>query len=115
MRDATSRPPINLRHLIARNLNRDMELISVWVADQKLMRRSHRRNRCVDLAEPNNAEAVLRDVLDWRDRLRQTVGNNLSSVYCHRLIIKSATLFVADPCQQLDDREVGVKKGLKVY
>jgi len=29
--------------------------------------------------------------------------------------IKSATLFLADACQQLDDREVGVKKGLKVY
>ncbi len=78
MRDTTSGSPINLRYWIARNLNRHMEFISVWVADQKLMRRSHRRSRFVDLAEPNDAETILRDVLDWRDVLRQTVGNDLS-------------------------------------
>ena len=78
MRDTTSGSPINRRYWIARNLNRDMEFMSAWVADQKLMRRSHRRNRFVDLAEPNNAEAVFRNVLDWRDLLRQTVGNDLS-------------------------------------
>ena len=78
MRDTTSGSPINLCDWIARNLNRDMEFMSVWVADQKLMRRSHRRSRFVDLAELNDAETILRDVLDWRGLLRQTVGNDLS-------------------------------------
>jgi len=72
-------------------------------------------HRAFNFAQTNNAEAVLRDIPDWRDVLRQAIGNNLSSVYGHRTMIKSATLFFADACQQLDDRGVRVKKGLKVY
>src|SRR6266849_1306037 len=95
--------------------DRNFTLPPTFVADQEATFARCGNHRFINVTQTNNAEAVLRDVLDWRDLLRQTVGYNLSSVYCHRPTIKSATLFLADACQQLDDREVGVKKGLKLY
>ena len=96
-------------------MDRDFTLPPTFVTDQEATLTRRVVLQAVNFAQTNNAEAVLRHVLDRRGLLRHTVSNKLCSSYCHRLHDQICNVVSADDRQQLDGNEMRIKKGLKVY
>jgi hypothetical protein len=96
-------------------MDRDLTLPPAFIADPEATLTRRVVLQAINFGQSNNAEAILRHVLNWRGHLRRTLGTDPLSSYCHRLTMKSAKLLWPAIGPQLDVSEVEIKKGLKVH
>ena len=96
-------------------MHNDLTLRVAGIVYQEATLTSRVGYQTINFAQPNNTEAVLRDVLDWRRALRQAAGNELSSIQCHRLHDEMPNVVLAINYAHLEITEAGIKKGLKVH